>query len=75
MASGAAGHKAIRLQELAIPCSIASTTAALIDGYIPKSSQLTISSRASGGYPSAVLDRTKGATATGGKASPSMPAV
>jgi hypothetical protein len=42
-------HGTIRLQELAIPFSIDSMTAALIAWDIPRSSALTMSTRASGG--------------------------
>ena len=49
IAFAAAGHGTIRLQELAMPFSIDSTTAALTASCMPKSSQLTISTRASGG--------------------------
>ena len=50
---------------MAIPSSIDSTTAALIAWYIPRSSQFTMSTRASGGKPSSSLDRTEGAAAAG----------
>jgi hypothetical protein len=53
MACGAPGHGTIRLHELAIPRSIESTTAALIAGYVPKSSLFTMSTRAPGGNPAA----------------------
>jgi hypothetical protein len=43
--SPVAGNKTIRLPELAIPSSTDSTTAVLMAGCIPKSSQLTINSR------------------------------
>src|SRR5437764_9781560 len=56
IAFAAAGHGTIRLQELAIPFSIDSTTAALTASCMPKSSQLTISTRASGAKPSSSLD-------------------
>ena len=65
MACDAAGHGTIRLHELAMPSSTDSITAALTAGYIPKSSQLTISSRASRGYPGNSLDRPAGVTAVG----------
>jgi hypothetical protein len=56
IAFAAAGHGSIRLQELAMPFSIDSTTAALTASCMPKSSQLTISTRASGAKPSSSLD-------------------
>ncbi|GGK89520.1 hypothetical protein GCM10007964_35270 [Sphaerisporangium melleum] len=56
MACGAAGQGTIRLHERAIPFSIEAITAALIASVIPKSSQLTMSTRASGGNPSNSLD-------------------
>src|SRR5512132_4062640 len=56
IAFAAAGHGTIRLQELAMPFSIDSTTAALTASCMPKSSQLTISTRASGAKPSSSLD-------------------
>src|SRR6266536_1826496 len=46
MACTAHGHGTIRLHELAIPFSIESMTAALIAWYIPRSSALTMSTRA-----------------------------
>ena len=56
IAFAAAGHGTIRLQELAMPFSIDSTTAALTASCMPKSSQLTISTRASVAKPSSSLD-------------------
>lgn len=56
IACGAHGHGTIRLHEVAMPSSIDSITAASFAGYIPESSQLMISNRASGGYPSSSLD-------------------
>jgi hypothetical protein len=56
MACGAAGHGAVRLHELAMPSSIEPMTAALTAGYIPKSSALMMSTRASRGRPSSSLD-------------------
>ncbi len=56
IASAAAGHGTIRLQELAMPSSIDSTTAALTAWRIPRSSQLTMSTRASLAKPSSSLD-------------------
>ena len=56
MACDAAGQGAIRLHELAMPSSIERMTAVLTAGYIPKSSALIISTRASRGRPSSSLD-------------------
>src|SRR6266487_3647149 len=56
IAFAAAGHGTIRVQELAMPFSIDSTTAAFTASCMPKSSQLTISIRASGAKPSSSLD-------------------
>jgi len=56
IASAAAGHGTIRLHELAMPFSIDSTTAALTASCMPKSSQFTISTRASAAKPSSSLD-------------------
>jgi len=59
MADSAEEQGTIRLHELAIPCSIESITAALMSSYIPKSSQLTMSTRTSGAYPNSSLDWTE----------------
>jgi hypothetical protein len=56
IAFAAAGHETIRLQELAMPFSIDSTTAALIASCMPRSSQFTISTRSSAAKPSSSLD-------------------
>lgn len=70
MACRAAGHGTIRLHELAIPSVIERRTAALIAWYIPKSSLLMMSTRASGAKPS---NRAEGAAADDPPASPAMP--
>src|SRR6266536_2368336 len=75
MACSAHGHGTIRLHELAVPSLIEWRAAALIAWYIPKSSRLMMSTRASGGKPSSSLDRTKGAVTAGSIACPSMPPV
>ena len=53
----AAGQGTIRLAELATPSCTASSTAAFTDSCMPRSSQLTIRTRASAGKPSSSLDR------------------
>jgi hypothetical protein len=73
MACKAHGHGTIRLHELAIPFSIESMTAALMAWYIPKSSALTMSMRASGAQPSSSVDRTEGAAAADSELCPSIP--
>lgn len=75
MAWSAHGHGAIRLHELAIPSSIDRMTAALIAWYIPKSSVLMMSTRASGAKPSNSLERTTGAATTGVDSWSSMAAI
>src|SRR5687768_7888842 len=72
MASAAAGHGTIKVHEVAIPFSIDATTAALTAWYFPRSSQFTMSTRASGGKPSSSLDRTAGSTGCGSTAPLSM---
>ena len=66
MASGAAAG-AIRLYELAMPSSIERMTAVLTAWYIPKSSALMISTRASWGRPSSSLDWARCAAAVGSR--------
>jgi hypothetical protein len=51
IASAAAGQGTIRLQELAMPFSIDSTTAVSTASCMPKSSQLTISTRGQARIP------------------------
>src|SRR6266487_4372153 len=75
MACSAHGHGTITLHELAIPSLIEWRAAALIAWYIPKSSRLMMSTRASGGKPSSSLDPTKGAVTAGSTTCPSMPPV
>lgn len=75
MASVAAGHTVMRLHEAAIPSSIDSTTAALIAGCIPKSSQLTSNRRAPGGNPRTWFGHGGGAVSGCSTGMPSMRAV
>ena len=67
MACGAAGQGAIRLHELAMPSSIERMTAVLTAWYIPKSSALMISTRASRGRPSSSLDWARCTAAVGSR--------
>jgi hypothetical protein len=72
MACDAPVQGAIRLHELAMPFSIESTMARLIARDMPRSSALTISTRASGANPSSSLDRIEDAEGAGSERAPSM---
>lgn len=52
-----------------IPASIESITPVLMASFIPKSSQLTMRTRASAGQPNSSLDRTEGIAGSGARLS------